>query len=406
MSAVEFNCPKCGGIIEIKNKADVTMHCPFCNSLVQIPEEFRQIPPAFPSFDFKNFETNNPDYQQAVKRRKIVIFIAVLFFFMILGGIYFLVMVFNNAQTSQPSQSSLPAFTMMAPPTSVPQALATATTPSYAYSINSWGGSGIGEGLFNDPRYIAVDGNGNVYVGDYQNGRIQRFNSDGEYQTSWSASDADETIYGLAVTYDSKVFVSVGNYLKKFDGITGESLASIEAYEGGAYGDLATTIDGDLIAVWYQGRYGIYNSSDEGHRVDLVLFDSDLIIRSTAHSFISAITGGTQTDVELAVDGNGTIYAASESRVYVFTKEGKFVDQFGPGEGEAGAFHRADGIAVDGQGRVFVVDGDQVHVFSPDYSFIADIQSEESLQMVSIDPGNHIWGLARDKVIEYLINNN
>jgi DNA-binding beta-propeller fold protein YncE len=292
---------------------------------------------------------------------------------------------------------------MMAPPTSVPQSLATATTPSYAYSINEWGGSGIGEGLFNDPRYIAVDGDGNVYVGDYQNGRIQRFSAEGEYQDSWSVSDAGEHIYGMAVTHDSQVFVSVGNYLKKFNGLTGEQLGSIQAYESGEFGDLTTTIDGDLIAVWYQGRWGMYFSSDEGHREDLVFFHSDLNILSTVPSFIRAITGDAQTDVKLAVDGNGMIYASSESKVYVFTNDGKFVDQFGPGEGEAGAFHRTAGIAVDGQGRVFVVDGYQVHVFSPDYSFIADIQSEESLQMISIDAENHIWGLARDKVIEFQI---
>ncbi|MEA3376278.1 MAG: hypothetical protein U9R72_08820 [Chloroflexota bacterium] len=39
-----------------------------------------------------------------------------------------------------------------------------------------WGGPGTDEGLFNEPRDIAVDQGGNVYVADTGNCRIQKFN--------------------------------------------------------------------------------------------------------------------------------------------------------------------------------------------------------------------------------------
>jgi len=41
-----------------------------------------------------------------------------------------------------------------------------------------WGSRGAGDGQFNDPRGIAVDGEGNVYVGDRNNNRIQKFRPD------------------------------------------------------------------------------------------------------------------------------------------------------------------------------------------------------------------------------------
>ena len=41
--------------------------------------------------------------------------------------------------------------------------------------LAKWGTEGSGDGQFKDPRGIAVDGSGNVYVADYSNNRIQKF---------------------------------------------------------------------------------------------------------------------------------------------------------------------------------------------------------------------------------------
>jgi DNA-binding beta-propeller fold protein YncE len=45
-------------------------------------------------------------------------------------------------------------------------------TTSGAY-LTEWGNSGSGDGQFQFPREVAVDGSGNVYVVDQQNNRIQ-----------------------------------------------------------------------------------------------------------------------------------------------------------------------------------------------------------------------------------------
>ena len=51
--------------------------------------------------------------------------------------------------------------------------------------IRSWGSRGTAPGQFNIPHTIAVDAKGLVYVGDRGNNRIQVFDSDGNYKTSF-----------------------------------------------------------------------------------------------------------------------------------------------------------------------------------------------------------------------------
>ncbi len=49
--------------------------------------------------------------------------------------------------------------------------------------IKAWGGRGSGAGQFNDIHTLAVDPEGNVYVGDRGNSRIQVFDNDGQFKT-------------------------------------------------------------------------------------------------------------------------------------------------------------------------------------------------------------------------------
>ena len=51
--------------------------------------------------------------------------------------------------------------------------------------LKSWGSRGTAPGQFNIPHTIAVDAKGLVYVGDRTNNRIQVFDNDGNYKTSF-----------------------------------------------------------------------------------------------------------------------------------------------------------------------------------------------------------------------------
>ncbi|HJX61909.1 MAG TPA: NHL repeat-containing protein, partial [Dehalococcoidia bacterium] len=53
------------------------------------------------------------------------------------------------------------------------------------------GGAGSGNGQFNEPWGVAVDAQGNVYVADTWNHRIQKFDKDLKYVTQWGSSASD-----------------------------------------------------------------------------------------------------------------------------------------------------------------------------------------------------------------------
>jgi hypothetical protein len=81
-----------------------------------------------------------------------------------------------------------------------------------------WGSYGAGNGQFNNPVGVAVDSSGNVYVADYGNHRIQKFNQNGNYITQWDSPGDSHFAESVAVDPSGNVYV-VGNLttIKKFD---------------------------------------------------------------------------------------------------------------------------------------------------------------------------------------------
>jgi len=65
---------------------------------------------------------------------------------------------------------------------------------SFANPLLSFGEEGTGAGMLNDPRSVGVDRSGNIYVGDYSDGRIQIFDAQGNFQTSVRMKEGDNQI--------------------------------------------------------------------------------------------------------------------------------------------------------------------------------------------------------------------
>ena len=95
-----------------------------------------------------------------------------------------------------------------------------------------WGRTGSGSGEFDQPRRLAIDAIGNVFVAEYNNSRVQKFDASGSYILSWGGScsagsadpcfehplgietDADDDVY-VVDFYDDRVekFDNSGTYL-------------------------------------------------------------------------------------------------------------------------------------------------------------------------------------------------
>ncbi len=72
-------------------------------------------------------------------------------------------------------------------------------------SVSTWGGPGGGGGNLNDPTGIAVDQQGNVYVSDALNCRVQKFSSSGQYMTMWGVrgSTHGNFVFPMGIAVDS-----------------------------------------------------------------------------------------------------------------------------------------------------------------------------------------------------------
>src|SRR5947199_426896 len=105
-------------------------------------------------------------------------------FSLVRAGVYLLALV---GGVSLPAAASIPA-------------------PSY---ITQWGESGSGPGQLLYPRGIAVGPNGNVYVTDHGNNRVQVFTSNGDFVTQWGSYGSGNgqffSPWGIAVDGDGNV---------------------------------------------------------------------------------------------------------------------------------------------------------------------------------------------------------
>ena len=63
---------------------------------------------------------------------------------------------------------------------------ASSSTSADGRKLKEWGGAGTGPGQFRLPHSIQVDARGIVYVADRENGRIQRFDSNGTFLGEWT----------------------------------------------------------------------------------------------------------------------------------------------------------------------------------------------------------------------------
>ena len=243
-----------------------------------------------------------------------------------------------------------------------PLSLAKSSAPP-AY-VSSWGSYGSGEGQFKNPNGVAMADNGDVYVSDYYNHRIQKFTNDGLYVTSWGSYGTGQgqfrVPFGLAVDHDDFIYVAdyTNHRIQKF------TSAGLFVRTFGGYG----TGNGQFryprgVAVDNQGH--VYVADYSNHR--LQVFSGDGVFLAKWGSLGSG-NGQFHSPVDAVVDSDGQIYVVDcgNHRMQVFDPAGQWMSSWGEqGSGE-GQFGNPAGAAIDGDQKVYVADFDnnRVQVFS------------------------------------------
>ncbi|MCP4541283.1 MAG: hypothetical protein GY832_29475 [Chloroflexi bacterium] len=374
--AQKFQCPSCGAALDNDNGDDPTVRCPYCDGSVIVPEElrnqestdgvFKPIPPPI--------QIKLPESTQPKKRTGgcVGMFIALGVIGLIIGGaIVAVVMTTGNSMIEMFNPQN---------------------TSSFAQVALTFGSEGTGPGLFTDARHIAVDGEGNIYVGEYEDGRVQVFDAAGEFVSLWMV-DTETPLVGLAADRQGTVYVVQGGWISRYEGATGQLLGQVEYAEGRGFEDVAVTADGELVAAW------------RTHRDDIVRFDAQGNTILTIPAAISEQSGDKELDTRVAVDGLGNIYALGSfnDAVFKFTPDGKFVSRFGSKGNDPGQFRAPRAIAVDGQGRVYVGDSKGVQVFDADGRYIDVIAVDGPVFGIVFNDQNELLVASRHKMVKYVL---
>jgi sugar lactone lactonase YvrE len=183
------------------------------------------------------------------------------------------------------------------------------------------GGKGTGKGQFNNPRGLAVDAGGNIFVADTDNGRIEKFSPKGTYIASIGTKGVG---YGQLGEPNGIAIDRVGNI-----------------YVADAWNHCVRKLapDGTLIAEWAPGLYGPRRIAigpddsiyvvDQG-RTRIVKFSPNGQVLATWGSSGSG-DGQFRDHTSVAVDRTSNkVYVADpiNRRIQVFDSDGKFLGKW------------------------------------------------------------------------------
>jgi DNA-directed RNA polymerase subunit RPC12/RpoP len=370
-----FDCPNCGAPIQLGADPPTTVRCPHCRSTVIVPENLRRRPQAPPVVIQIDAGGGAPTVPPRLGRAVAIgiAIVAVLVLITVAISVVGLVVGIGAAVA----------------PAVIPPLIPDGPSPP----LLSFGGEGIGPGLFTDARSVGVDGEGRVYVGEYQGGRIQVFDGDGEFLTQWFA-DREIPLTGMAVRRDGAVYTVQRGELVLREGMTGEPLGGVDYDQGQHFEDITLQADGGLLAGWYL------------FQDDLVVFDRDGGWVRTVPEAVSGQTGDSELSLRVAADGQGDLLALGEfnNAVFRFDSSGRFVNRFGSPGDEPGQLRAPMSIAVDGQGRVYVGDIWGVEVFDRDGRFLRRMEVEGSPFGLTFDDDGYLWVVNGTQVSKYEVD--
>jgi uncharacterized repeat protein (TIGR01451 family) len=221
--------------------------------------------------------------------------------------------------------------------------------------ITKWGCKGTGDGEFGiGPAAIAVDSSGYVYVTDYYNNRIQKFDSVGNFITKWGSYGTGDGEFhwaeGIAVDSSGYVYVTdrYNHRIQKFDSVGN----FITKWGCGGTGDGEFSAPFGIVV---DSSGYVYVADTENYRIQK--FDS---IGNFITKWGSRGSGVGEFDWPggIAVDSSGYVYVADthNHRIQKFDSVGNFITKWGcEGTGD-GEFYYPGGIAVDSSGYVYVAD--------------------------------------------------
>lgn len=213
--------------------------------------------------------------------------------------------------------------------------------------VQVFGKGGFGQGEFSQTRGIAFDQQGRLYVADTENGRVQIFDTQGQFLGQIKAQPNQECFRfprSLAISPQGIVYVTddLDHRIYKFDTL-GKPLGT---WKRGRTAEDQPAIPGRIL-VAPNGL--LYLSEPNNRRV--LIFDANEKQVGTISEGLSAPSG-------LAMDAEGRLFVMDSANavVNIYDKGGKLQASFGQKGTGPGEFSVPRDVAVDRHGHIFVAD--------------------------------------------------
>lgn len=225
--------------------------------------------------------------------------------------------------------------------------------------LETWGEVGEDPGQFNFQSFeadgaVAFDANGNIYVADTGNFRIQKFDRDRVFVTSWGSQGVDDGQFlaaaDIEVDESGRVFVAdfEQNAIQVFDS-DGTFLFRL-GREGSADGELVNPVD---LAIDQQGHVWVVDSGNNRIQV----FDANGRFLRSVGAFGSE-PGQMRLPHGIAIDDMGRVFIVEHYgyRVQILSDDGESLGVFGDWGTTGDGFEQLEDIAVDDEGGMYITD--------------------------------------------------
>ncbi len=227
---------------------------------------------------------------------------------------------------------------------------------SHGRFLKQVGGFGWGREQFDRPVDLCASGGLDVFVADYNNGRIERYDVHLNYISSFYSDDAHAETHrfgfplGVSISAHGELFI-----------VDGENRRLLKVNSFGvpelSFGDFRWAL-GRLerpAQVAVSGKGLVYATDAGGGR---------LLVYDYYGNFVRQLGSGLLRDpAGVAVDLRGRVWVADSGNdcVVALSPEGRLLGQWGASGDKLGAFRRPMDVAV-GSGRVYVLDGGNCRV--------------------------------------------
>ncbi len=200
--------------------------------------------------------------------------------------------------------------------------------------VTVFGGYGNSNGKFDMTFAVAVDHNDNVYVTDYNHGRVQKFTTSGTYVSKFNLHNGGPA-QGIAVDSSNNVYVVNGSGdVEKFNS-SGTYQSTLNTPSGTKH----IAIDGSnvlYIADYSSSRYRKYTTAG--------------VLQSTVNLAFKPYG--------ITVDASGNVYvtAVDNDRIYKYSPAGAALANWGGSGSGVGQFRAPHGLEKDNSGNIYVAD--------------------------------------------------